>query len=98
MQVRKRREAAGRKGIEGSRGRRSFGGAGGTRRWRHGARPEWFFPLPSLMIESDSSRGGSALERIPKMLIDFFDKDALQRFNLARFLIDRTIPFGRKAR
>jgi hypothetical protein len=50
------------------------------------------------MIESDSSRGGSALERIPKMLIDFFDKDALQRFNLARFLIDRTIPFGRKAR
>jgi hypothetical protein len=38
------------------------------------------------------------LERIPKKLTDFFHKNSLQRFGLARFIIDRTLPFGRKAR
>jgi hypothetical protein len=38
------------------------------------------------------------LEQVPKKLIDFFDQNLLRAFDLARFLIDRTIPFDRKAR
>jgi hypothetical protein len=40
---------------------------------------------------------GLDLEQAPKELIDFFDKSLLQHFDFERFLIDRTIPSGRKA-
>jgi hypothetical protein len=38
------------------------------------------------------------LKRVPQKLTDFCDKNALQLFDPARFLIARTIPFERKAR
>jgi hypothetical protein len=39
-----------------------------------------------------------ALEQVPKKLTDFFDQNLLQFIDLARFLIDQTIPSDRKAR
>jgi hypothetical protein len=43
-----------------------------------------------------AGRGG--LERIPQKLTDFCDQNSLELFDVARFLIARTIPFERKAR
>ncbi len=37
-------------------------------------------------------------EQVPKKLTDFFDQNLLQLIDLARFLIDQTIPSDRKAR
>ena len=38
------------------------------------------------------------LERIPQKLTEFRDQNSLQRFDLARFLLARTIPFEGQAR
>jgi hypothetical protein len=40
----------------------------------------------------------SALEHVPKKLLDFFDKDMLQLFEFERFLFDHVIPRDRDAR
>jgi hypothetical protein len=49
---------------------------------------------------SAATRDAAALapEQVPKKLIDFFDQNLLQLLNLARFLVDQTIPSDRKAR
>jgi hypothetical protein len=39
----------------------------------------------------------SALEHVPKKLLDFFDKDMLQLFEFERFLFDHVIPRDREA-
>jgi uncharacterized protein with HEPN domain len=49
----------------------------------------------SLIIIGEAA---TRLERIPQKLADFYDKNALQYIDFARFLIARTIPFERKAR
>ncbi len=38
---------------------------------------------------------GGPLEHVPKKLHDFFDQNMLQHYELARFLIDQTIPSDR---
>jgi len=38
------------------------------------------------------------LELVPKKSLNFFDQNMLQRFEMARILIDRMVPSGRKAR
>ena len=40
---------------------------------------------------------GGALEQVPKKLIDFFDEDLLQHFDIERFPIDHMIPCDREA-
>jgi hypothetical protein len=60
-------------------------------------------PVPSVVFKKARAarpcRGGAKLlEQAPKKLIDFFDANLLQHIDLARYLIDRMIPSGRKAR
>ncbi len=38
-----------------------------------------------------------SLEHVPKKLLDFFDKDMLQLFEIERVLIDQMVPFDRDA-
>jgi len=42
-------------------------------------------------------RSASALEHVPKKLLDFFDSDMLQLFDFERDLIDQMIPLERDA-
>jgi hypothetical protein len=61
-------------------------------------------PVPSMRFFRPPQRGffckpgAGHLEQVPKKLTDFFDQNLLQSTDLARFLIDQTIPSDRKAR
>jgi hypothetical protein len=51
-----------------------------------------------LMTANDSIRSESALERVPLARHRASEANSLQLFEFARFLVERMIPFARKAR
>jgi hypothetical protein len=57
-------------------------------------------PAPTLPIKRSSKRCANssklcALEHVPKILLDFIEKDMLQLFDFERVLTDPTVPFDR---